>query len=85
MYFQPISATPPELENNPAKPEKILLGKIWNLAQTVKAMGYAQLGYSPTTEFAERIAAFLKTLTGEQPKIEYPELPASFSKTNHHN
>ena len=52
-------------------------GKIWSLVQAVKTMGYAQLGYSPTTEDAEKIAAFLKTLTGEQPKIEYPELPAN--------
>ena len=38
-------------------------------------MGSAQLGATLNNEETEAIVAFLRTLTGEQPKVEYPTLP----------
>ena len=50
-------------------------GKVWNLQQAVAVMGSAQLGATLNNEETESIVAFLRTLTGEQPKVEYPTLP----------
>ncbi len=56
-------------------------GKVWSLVEAVQTMGYSQLGYSPSDKDARKIAAFFKTLTGDQPKIEYPLLPANEEKS----
>lgn len=50
-------------------------GKVWDLKQAVAIMGSAQLGATLNTEETDAIVAFLKTLTGMQPKVEYPVLP----------
>ena len=50
-------------------------GKVWDLRQAVAVMGSAQLGATLNNEETESIVAFLRTLTGEQPKVEYPTLP----------
>ncbi len=50
-------------------------GKVWNLKQAVGIMGSSQLGQTLTDQEEDSIVAFLKTLTGEQPRIEYPILP----------
>jgi cytochrome c peroxidase len=50
-------------------------GKVWDLGQAVAVMGSAQLGATLDSAETEAIVAFLKTLTGEQPRVEYPVLP----------
>jgi cytochrome c peroxidase len=56
-------------------------GEVWDLTQAVAIMGDSQLGQTLTTEEAARIADFLRTLTGDQPKVVYPILPPSTAKT----
>lgn len=56
-------------------------GKVWDLEQAVAIMGVSQLGEDLAPEDVTAITAFLHTLTGEQPKVEYPLLPASTAAT----
>ncbi len=56
-------------------------GQIWDLEQAVAVMGSAQLGTELTEDEVTNIAAFLTTLTGEQPKVEYPILPVETADT----
>lgn len=56
-------------------------GKVWDLRQAVAVMGPSQLGAKLNDEEIDQITAFLKALTGQQPRIEYPLLPASLSAT----
>jgi cytochrome c peroxidase len=56
-------------------------GKVWNLKEAVQVMGSAQLGIALTMEEADKIAGFLKTTNGIQPKVEYPILPAPTNQT----
>jgi cytochrome c peroxidase len=44
-------------------------------------MGVSQLGAELSDADVESITAFLHTLTGEQPQVEYPVLPASTADT----
>jgi cytochrome c peroxidase len=50
-------------------------GSSWDLKQAVAVMGNAQLGAELSAEEADKIVAFLLTLTGEQPQVTYPVLP----------
>jgi cytochrome c peroxidase len=50
-------------------------GKVWDLGQAVAVMGSAQLGATLDAAETEAIVAFLRTLTGDQPRVEYPVLP----------
>jgi cytochrome c peroxidase len=56
-------------------------GKVWSLEQAVAVMGQSQLGEKLTDKEVKDITAFLKTLTGKQPKVEYPILPVSTATT----
>jgi cytochrome c peroxidase len=56
-------------------------GKVWDLRQAVAVMGSAQLGATLSDPETAAIVAFLKTLTGEQPRIEYPVLPPHTAET----
>lgn len=56
-------------------------GKVWDLEQAVAIMAASQLGEDMTEEEIKKITAFLKTLTGEAPKVEYPALPVETSET----
>ncbi len=56
-------------------------GKVWDLEQAVAIMSASQLGEDMTDEEIKKITAFLKTLTGEAPKVEYPALPVETSET----
>ncbi|MFT3762482.1 MAG: cytochrome-c peroxidase [Pseudoxanthomonas sp.] len=56
-------------------------GQVWDLEQAVSIMGNAQLGRELQAEEAKAIAAFLRTLTGRQPAVEYPILPKSSATT----
>ncbi|MFV3306587.1 cytochrome-c peroxidase [Pseudomonas sp. NY15181] len=56
-------------------------GQVWSLEEAVAIMGTAQLGKQLSTEEVGDIVAFLKTLTGKQPQVEYPILPPSTATT----
>ncbi len=56
-------------------------GQVWDLQQAVAIMGSSQLGHTLEDSEAKAITAFLGTLTGEQPKVEYPILPPSTKDT----
>jgi cytochrome c peroxidase len=56
-------------------------GKIWDLEQAVAVMGTAQLGAKLTDDEVASIAVFLNSLTGEQPKVEYPIMPLETADT----
>lgn len=56
-------------------------GEAATLEKAVEVMGDIQLGKRYTEEETAKIVAFLKTLTGEQPKIVYPILPPNGPKT----
>jgi cytochrome c peroxidase len=54
---------------------------VWSLQQAVEVMGTAQLGTQLNEGDAELITVFLGSLTGEQPKVEYPILPVETADT----
>jgi cytochrome c peroxidase len=56
-------------------------GQVWDLEQAVAIMGTAQLGTQLKDDEAQLIAAFLGSLTGEQPRVEYPILPVETAAT----
>jgi len=56
-------------------------GQVWDLEQAVAIMGSSQLGHTLEDNEVTAISAFLHTLTGEQPKVEYPILPPSTKDT----
>lgn len=56
-------------------------GAVWSLEESVAIMGDLQLGKRYIEQEIKDITAFLKTLTGDQPKIEYPVLPPSGPNT----
>jgi cytochrome c peroxidase len=65
----------PTLRNIELTPPYFHSGKVWSLAQAVGIMGSAQLGQTLDEDETQAITAFLNTLTGEQPIVEYPILP----------
>ncbi|MEP9318254.1 cytochrome-c peroxidase [Pseudomonas sp. LABIM340] len=56
-------------------------GQVWDLEEAVAIMGTAQLGKQLDAGEVGDIVAFLKTVTGKQPKVEYPLLPPSTATT----
>jgi len=56
-------------------------GQVWSLKQAVGIMGTVQLGKKISEEEEDAIVAFLKSLTGELPRIELPQLPARTDAT----
>ena len=56
-------------------------GKVWSLEEAVRVMGTSQLGAALSADEAKQIAAFLRSLTGRQPRVEYPVLPPSTDAT----
>ena len=56
-------------------------GQATTLTQAVDTMGRIQLGKSFTPAENTKIVAFLKTLTGDQPKFNVPVLPPSSDAT----
>ena len=56
-------------------------GKVWKLEEAVRIMGSAQLGISLTEADVAKITAFLRALTGRQPRVENPILPPSSDAT----
>lgn len=56
-------------------------GRAWDLRQATAVMGVSQLGSQLSADETEKIAVFLESLTGEQPKIMHPILPPSVAAT----
>jgi len=56
-------------------------GEVWSLEEAVAIMGTSQLGHELNPEEVRDITAFLHTLTGVQPTVAYPILPASTDST----
>ena len=56
-------------------------GQVWSLQQAVAIMGASQLGQKLTDQEENSIVGFLQTLTGEQPRIELPVMPARTDAT----
>jgi len=71
----------PSLRNVALTPPYFHSGRVWDLGQSVGIMGSAQLGANLTVAETEAIVAFLHTLTGEQPRVEYPILPPQSGAT----
>jgi cytochrome c peroxidase len=71
----------PSLRNVELTPPYFHSGAVWDLEEAVAVMSAAQLGTELTPEQAAAITAFLRTLTGEQPVIEYPILPPHTERT----
>lgn len=53
----------------------------WSLSEAVKIMAEYQLGGTFTEDETDKIVAFLRTLTGDQPSILFPILPPSNENT----
>jgi cytochrome c peroxidase len=56
-------------------------GGVKTLSEAVDIMGRIQLGRTFSAEENAKIVAFLKTLTGDQPKFALPQLPPSADNT----
>jgi len=56
-------------------------GRAWDLRQATAVMGVSQLGAQLTPDETDKVAAFLESLTGEQPRIVHPILPPSVTAT----
>ena len=56
-------------------------GRAWDLRQATAVMGVSQLGVQLTADDTEKVAVFLESLTGDQPKIMHPILPPSVAAT----
>jgi len=56
-------------------------GLVWELEGAISVMGAAQLGRELAPDEVSAIAAFLGSLTGDQPAIEYPVLPVHTADT----
>jgi cytochrome c peroxidase len=71
----------PTLRNIDLTPPYFHTGKAWDLRQAVAVMGSSQLGIELSDTQVDRITDFLHALTGEQPAVVYPILPASAAAT----
>lgn len=71
----------PSLRNVALTPPYFHSGKVWKLQQSVAIMGSSQLGLGFEPGEADAVTYFLKTLTGLQPRIEYPVLPPNSPTT----
>ncbi len=56
-------------------------GKVWDLNEAVTIMANSQLGAQLDEAQIADIVAFLNTLTGEQPQVVHPTLPARGTDT----
>jgi cytochrome c peroxidase len=65
----------PSLRNIELTPPYFHSGQVWELKQAVAIMGASQLGIDLSDKDIAAIVTFLKTLTGDQPRVQYPILP----------
>ncbi|WP_029006447.1 cytochrome-c peroxidase [Azorhizobium doebereinerae] len=56
-------------------------GQVWNLEQAVAVMATAQLGTQLTPKEIKDVTAFLGTLSGDPPRVEFPILPVRTTTT----
>lgn len=56
-------------------------GQVWTLEEAVALMAAGQLGQKLSPQEIAAITAFLGALKGEQPRVEYPILPARTNDT----
>jgi cytochrome c peroxidase len=56
-------------------------GRVWSLREAVALMSSSQLGITLSDAEIGQIVAFLKSTTGEQPKVVHPILPAPTDNT----
>nr|WP_275945351.1 MULTISPECIES: cytochrome-c peroxidase [unclassified Bradyrhizobium] len=63
------------LRNVALRPPYFHSGQVWSLKQAVGVMSEVQLGAKLSDEESDEIVAFLNSLTGQLPKIDYPMLP----------
>jgi cytochrome c peroxidase len=71
----------PTLRNVGITPPYFHSGVVWDLSDAVEVMGNAQLGMALTPDERTSIVTFLASLTGTQPKVEYPVLPTHTAAT----
>jgi cytochrome c peroxidase len=71
----------PTLRNIDLTPPYFHTGASWDLRQAVAVMGSSQLGIELSNVEVDRITDFLHSLTGEQPEVVFPVLPASVVST----
>jgi cytochrome c peroxidase len=71
----------PALRNIALTPPYFHSGKVWELTNAVTIMGTAQLGIVLGPAEAEKITAFLRTITGDQPQVVHPILPPNSRTT----
>lgn len=56
-------------------------GKVWDLKVAVQIMGESQFGEDLSDAEADKIVAFLNSLSGQMPQVIYPILPAETAAT----
>jgi cytochrome c peroxidase len=71
----------PQLRNIALTAPYFHTGKVWDLRQAVAIMGSSQLGATLNDGEVSQIVAFLGSLTGDQPNVTLPILPASVVTT----
>ena len=71
----------PTLRNIALTPPYFHTGKSWDLKQAIGVMASSQLGQDLSDSEITSIAAFMLSLTGEQPQVAYPILPPSTVNT----
>lgn len=69
------------LRNVALRPPYFHSGQVWSLKQAVGVMAEVQLGAKLSDNEQNDIVAFLNSLTGQLPKIEYPILPTRTDTT----
>lgn len=69
------------LRNVALRPPYFHSGQVWSLKQAVGVMAEVQLGAKLSDKEEDDIVAFLNSLTGQPPKIEYPILPTRTDTT----
>lgn len=69
------------LRNVALRPPYFHSGQVWSLQQAVGVMAEVQLGAKLSDKEENDIVAFLNSLTGQLPKIEYPILPTRTDTT----
>lgn len=69
------------LRNVALRPPYFHSGQVWSLKQAIGVMAEVQLGVKLDDKEKNDIVAFLNSLTGQLPKIEYPILPTRTDTT----
>ncbi|MCK1621753.1 cytochrome-c peroxidase [Bradyrhizobium sp. 160] len=69
------------LRNVALRPPYFHSGQVWSLKEAVGIMSEVQLGLRLSDKEKNDIVAFLSSLTGRLPKIEYPILPTRTDET----